>query len=60
MANNTTPCPKKAEIDQKAQAAIDAADPVLTAANPSATDLKKALQLARDTLKAIRSDPHRL
>lgn len=60
MANSTTPCPDKAKIDAQAQQAIDAIDPVLAATNPSATDLKKALNVARDTLKTIRSDPHHL
>ena len=60
MANNTTPCVKKADIDQKAQKAIDAADPVLQNANAPTTDLRKALDLATSALKDIKSDPHHL
>lgn len=60
MANDTTPCPKKAKIDQKAQTAIDAADPVLQNTNAAATDLRKALDLATSTLKDIKNDPHHL
>ena len=60
MANNKTDCVKKATIDAEAQKAIDAADPVLQNTNAPATDLRKALQLARDTLNVIRSDPHHL
>ena len=60
MANNTTPCVKKATIDQEAQKAIDAIGPVLANSNAPATDLRKALDLANTTLKVIRSDPHHL
>jgi hypothetical protein len=60
MANNATPCVKKATIDQQAQKAIDAIDPVLANPNAPATDLRKALDLAKTTLKTLRSDPHRL
>ena len=60
MANDKTDCVKKTEIDQKAQKAIDAADPVLQNANAPAADLRKALDLATSTLKDIKSDPHHL
>jgi hypothetical protein len=60
MANNKKTCPRKARIDAKAQKAIHAADPVLAAANPTTADLKKALQLARDTLEDIMGDHHLL
>ena len=60
MANSTTPCVKKATIDAEAQKAIDAIDPVLSNLSAPATDLRKALDLANTTLKALRSDPHRL
>jgi hypothetical protein len=60
MANNKTDCVRKATIDQEAKNAIDTIDPVLAAANPSAADLKKALNLAKDTLNVIRNDPHHL
>lgn len=60
MANDKTDCVKKPEIDQKAQKAIDAADPVLQNTNAQPTDLRKALQLARDTLKDIMGDHHHL
>ena len=60
MANSTTPCPKKATIDQEAQQAIDAIAPVLANSSAQPTDLQKALQLASDTLKKIQSDPHHL
>lgn len=60
MANNKTDCENKAKITAEAQQAIDAIDPVLAAANPSSDDLKKALNLARTTLNAIKSDPHHL
>ena len=60
MANNKTDCVKKAEIDAEAQKAIDAIDPVLSNSNAQATDLQKALKLAKDTLNVIKSDPHHL
>ena len=60
MANNTTPCVNKPKIDAAAQQAIDAIDPVLAKLDAPATDLRKALKLASDTLHALRSDPHRL
>lgn len=60
MANNTTPCVKKATIDQEAQQAIDAIAPVLANSNPQAADLLKALKLANATLQTIKSDPHHL
>jgi hypothetical protein len=60
MANDKTDCEKKAAIDAKAQKAIDAADPVLQNTNAAVTDLRKALQLSRDTLKEIMGDHHHL
>jgi hypothetical protein len=60
MANNTTPCPDKAKIDQEAQQALDAIGPVLANVDAQATDLRKALKLANDTLQTIKSDPHHL
>jgi hypothetical protein len=60
MANNKTDCVKKAGIDAEAQKAIDAIDSVLANSNTQATDLQKALKLASDTLKVIKSDPHHL
>jgi len=60
MANSTTPCVKKATIDQEAQQAIDAIAPVLANSSPQVTDLVKALKLANATLQTIKSDPHRL
>ena len=60
MANDTTDCPNKAKINAAAQQAIDAIDPVLANTGAAPTDLKKALQLASDALKTIRSDPHHL
>ncbi len=60
MANNKTDCVKKATIDAEAQQAIDAIDPVLANSNAQATDLQKALKLARDALATIKSDPHHL
>ena len=60
MANNKTDCENKAKITAEAQKTIDTIDPVLAAANPSAADLKKALNLAKDTLTVIRNDPHHL
>jgi len=66
MANSTptttttTPCVRKADIDAMAQKAIDAIGPVLSNSDAPATDLRKALDLANSTLKALRSDPHRL
>jgi hypothetical protein len=58
MPNNKQTCEKKADIDQKAQKAIDEIDPVLQ--NPQGKDLQKALKLASDTLKVIKNDPHHL
>lgn len=60
MPNNKKNCPHKPEIDRKAKKAIDAADPVLQNANAAPTDLRKALQLARDTLENIMADHHLL
>ena len=60
MANNTTPCVRKADIDATAQKAIDAIAPVLANSDAPTTDLRKALDLANTTLKALKSDPHRL
>jgi hypothetical protein len=60
MANNTTPCVKKATIDQEAQQALDAIAPVLANSSPQVTDLVKALKLANATLQKIQSDPHHL
>jgi hypothetical protein len=60
MPNSTTPCAKKAKIDQEAQQAIDAIGPVLANSDAPTTDLRKALDLANTTLKVIKSDPHRL
>jgi hypothetical protein len=60
MANNKTDCVKKAEINAKAQKAIDAIGPILKDSNAPATDLRKALDLANTTLNVIKSDPHHL
>lgn len=60
MANNKTDCVNKPKIDAAAQQALDAIDPVLTNANAPATDLRKALDLAKATLTTIRNDPHHL
>jgi hypothetical protein len=60
MPNNKTDCVKKAEIDAEAQKAIDAIDPVLSNSNAPATDLRKALDLAKTTLNTIKNDPHHL
>lgn len=47
-------------MDATAQKAIDEIAPVLANSDAPATDLRKALDLANTTLKALRSDPHRL
>ena len=58
--NQRSDCPNKPAIDAKAKKAIDAADPVLQNAAAPATDLRKALKLANDTLKEIMADHHHL
>jgi hypothetical protein len=60
MANNKTDCENRAKITAEAQKAIDAIDPVLSNSNAQATDLRKALDLAKTTLNTIKKDPHHL
>lgn len=56
MANETTPCAKKATIDDVAKDAKAKVDKVI-AAHP---ELKLDLQPVSDSLNKIASDPHRL